>query len=401
MWRVGDALRKAGHSVTVVSTQRPSSEMNCHDFLQAEVARTVYAWPFSLWRGLVGLLVSRGKIRGIHYVLGLKEGGVREKLKVLAMIPIAAVLAHKLRKRGIEHLIVHSCANAAHLVNLVYLMGGPTFSLRLGGDLEVYGLNHNAKFSHALFTIPASLNNKDQILERGFISPQRILPTWLGVDTDKFKPVPKGSKRADQSISLLTIARLNPAKGHEYALRAMASAVKEGFDLTYTIAGSGPHKEALQGIIGELGLESRVDLVGQVDESEAIEYLQRADVFILPSIGLGEASPVSLIEAMSCGLPSISSIIGGTPQIITHDYDGLLVPQKDIEALSKALLSLYQSDDLRLRLGRNARKSAEDFFSCRDVAASIVHSYEELIANPQVDIRTFSPLHKKTLITQK
>ena len=87
-----------------------------------------------------------------------------------------------------------------------------------------------------------------------------------------------------------------------------------------------------------------------------------AAVVLLTSIGQGEAAPVAVMEAMSCGLPCIVSIIGGTADMIRDGEDGLLVPQEDVEAIAAALRKLVTDPDLRRAMGQAARTSAEEKF---------------------------------------
>jgi glycosyltransferase involved in cell wall biosynthesis len=100
-------------------------------------------------------------------------------------------------------------------------------------------------------------------------------------------------------------------------------------------------------------------LLGWIDSDKRNELLLKADLFILPSYN--EALPMALLEAMAWGLPVIVTPVGGIPEVVTADENGLLVTPGDIQQLSSAMQSLITNEDLRLRLGDAARASAIEF----------------------------------------
>src|SRR5258708_27899919 len=116
---------------------------------------------------------------------------------------------------------------------------------------------------------------------------------------------------------MATMACLNPAKRHTDALASVHRAHKSGLKIHYTIEGEGPHKDIILAKIRELDLEKHVSLSGSLSESEVYKLLSEVDAFLLPSTGLGEAWPVSIMEAMGAGLPVVASVIGATPKMST------------------------------------------------------------------------------------
>ena len=105
-------------------------------------------------------------------------------------------------------------------------------------------------------------------------------------------------------------------------MAAICIAVRAGLNLHYTIAGDGPFLEAIRSPIKTLKLGEHVTLTGTLSESEVCQLLSKADTFLLPSIGLGEAWTVSVMEAMAAGLPVVASAIGATPEMITPKDEG-------------------------------------------------------------------------------
>ena len=172
-------------------------------------------------------------------------------------------------------------------------------------------------------------------------------------------------------LHLVTVARLNAAKGHIHAIAAVHRARQAGVEIRYSIAGEGPHRQAIASRIRELKLDDHVTLTGTLSEAEVFQLLSKADAFVLSSTGLGEAWPVSIMEAMGAGLPVISSAIGATPEMITPDEDGFLIPQNDEDALFEKIMLLARDLDVRRQIGEAARRTASRRFDVAVTAAAL------------------------------
>jgi colanic acid/amylovoran biosynthesis glycosyltransferase len=169
----------------------------------------------------------------------------------------------------------------------------------------------------------------------------------------------------------VTVARLNPAKGHVHALAAIRVVIQAGLNMHYTIAGDGPFREVILSQIKRLDLGEHVTLTGTLSETEVCQLLSKADTFLLPSVGLGEAWPVSVMEAMAAGLPVVASSIGATPEMITPNQDGFLVGQGDEPGLAEKIKVLALDVNMRRSIGEAARKTAERRFDVALTASAL------------------------------
>jgi glycosyltransferase involved in cell wall biosynthesis len=322
-----------------------------------------------------GFFYSMLKIyRIVGYVAGLSESSLIERIKIAGMVFCSLDFVAFARRSKLEHVHVHSCAQAAHIVAMAYLLGGPPYSLHLHGDLAVYGKDHASKMQCATFVAAAARPMEREIVDVVGLSEHRVCTCWMGVETDLM--VPPSHKEPSISFNITTVARLNRAKGHENVLRAMALLVREGLDIRYAIVGTGPYESSLKRIVLELGLLDRVEFTGTLGEDEVKAVLHRSDAFVLASVGLGEASPVAVMEAMSIGLPVICSLIGGTAQMITDGVDGFLVEKHDIDGIASRLRLLVSSQELRKRLGIAARLRAVNTFDVSRTAAKLLKQIE-------------------------
>ncbi|MGD9130305.1 MAG: glycosyltransferase [Candidatus Bathyarchaeota archaeon] len=154
---------------------------------------------------------------------------------------------------------------------------------------------------------------------------------------------------------VISVAALEQVKALPYLIRAM----KRLNDNKLAIIGDGPERENLEALSLNLGLNSRVFFLGQVDHSMVWDFLQRAKVFVLPSVS--EGTPRAIIEAMACGLPIVATKVGGVPEVITNDVNGFLVPPQDEDALAEAIENLLKDANLRKRISNENREKAKKY----------------------------------------
>jgi colanic acid/amylovoran biosynthesis glycosyltransferase len=371
-WREIQGLRLLDIDVVTISTRRPSAGACRHDFAVQATREALYLFPPDWVTDTLYLLMQPlGMIRALRYVFGLTESSWTERLLASALLLPAARLCRLTRSKSVSHLHVHSFANSAHVAALSKLLGGSPFSLALHGDLEVYGKDHASKVRFASFIRCVTLPLKQQLLDRKILPPSKIHMLWMGVDTKHFIPRDR-LVQAEDSFRLLTVARLHVNKGHRFALLAVQRLKAQGADVRYTIVGDGPAHEDIAREVEALDLTDVVDMVGTKSEVDVLHLLQSSDALLLTSVGMGEAAPVAVMEAMACGLPVVCSIIGGTGDMITHGHDGFLVPQEDVEAIAACVRQLIDDPELALRMGNAARARALQRFDSYLLAQELI-----------------------------
>lgn len=312
-----------------------------------------------------------GVIRALRYVFGLEESSWTQRLLAMLLLLPAARLSRLTRKKRFCHLHVHSFANSAHVAALAKQLGGCDFSLALHGDLEVYGKDHASKVKFASFIRCVTFPLKQQLLDLAIISPAKIHLLWMGVDTKSFTIKDQPIHRIEGPFRLLTVARLHLNKGHRFALQAVRRLKSDGVDVRYTIVGDGPAQESIANEVKSLALSDVVDLVGTKSEADVLRLLQSSDALLLTSVGMGEAAPVAVMEAMACALPVICSIIGGTRDMINHGHDGFLVPQGDVDAITNCIRQLIDDPAFTLRVGNAGRARALQSFDSHVLAQTL------------------------------
>lgn len=163
------------------------------------------------------------------------------------------------------------------------------------------------------------------------------------------------------------VAALNRKKAHDTLLRAFAR-VPEPVRLI--LVGDGPLRAEIEGLIAQLGLGKRVELLGSQPSTVVAKLQKGALCAVLAS--RDEPFGIAAVEAMAVGTPVIASNVGGLREIVVDEESGLVVPVDDDAALGAALIRLTGDADLRQRLGRNGAERAESLFDLTDWASAYV-----------------------------
>jgi len=179
---------------------------------------------------------------------------------------------------------------------------------------------------------------------------------------------------APSDFVLLTVGRLEKAKGHHLALRVTAHALSQGFPAVLLIAGGGPDEGWLRQQARALGIAGSVRWLGRVPHEEMPDVYTAADVALMLSIHT-EAFPYAVVEALTCGRPVVGSRVGGVPSAIANGQDGFLVAPGDVTAASEHAEALARDAALRARVGQAARENALRRFSLEQMVSATEHVF--------------------------
>jgi colanic acid/amylovoran biosynthesis glycosyltransferase len=181
------------------------------------------------------------------------------------------------------------------------------------------------------------------------------------------------------------VANLIPCKGHETLLRAFAQTLPHLPKCKLHLLGDGPLRGTLESLANDLVLGDSIQFHGHIPNEQTIELLRaNADVVILASQrdehGSEEGLPISLQEAAGLGIPSIGTICGGIPEVISDGKTGYVVPQCDSTALSNAMVKLGTSTGLRSEFGETAFELARKLFDLDRFYKNIAEVYTSVLA---------------------
>ena len=165
-----------------------------------------------------------------------------------------------------------------------------------------------------------------------------------------------GSVSAAGKSYIVSAGRLVPWKGFDVLIEIIKELPEE---IKLKIIGSGPDRKKLEFKIKNLGLSERIDLVGQLPHQEFLQCLAGAEIFVLNTAYEGLSHVI--LEAMACGIPVITTDIGGNPEVIKSGYNGILVEYNNKEQFKKAISELHNNPDLRKLFIENSYKELEKF----------------------------------------
>ncbi|MDN3473543.1 glycosyltransferase family 4 protein [Pseudoalteromonas sp. APC 3355] len=191
-----------------------------------------------------------------------------------------------------------------------------------------------------------------------------------------FNPVPeiKLNKVQHDTCNFTFMGELSQRKGIKDLLNAFALSPCDNARLL--IAGNGNIQE-IHDLCSTLKIADKVEVLGWIDKEQKLELLSRTDVVVLPSYA--EGLPMSILEAMSVGLPVITTPVGAVEDAITHNVHGLLVQPGNIEQISDALNELTHNIDKRIQFGKAAKGKFLECFKDDVVAKSLSNYYQKLI----------------------
>jgi glycosyltransferase involved in cell wall biosynthesis len=181
---------------------------------------------------------------------------------------------------------------------------------------------------------------------------------------------------SSDDLLFVCVARFYPQKNHKTLLEAFSSGPAANPRAKLLLAGDGYLRDEVEAQVRRLGLSEKVFLLGR--REDVPELLAACDAFVLAS--LWEGNPLSVMEAMAAGLPCVVTAVGGVPELVAHERQGLVVAPGDAAAFSGAWLRLANDTSLRGEMGIAAAKRAQAEFDHRNMVEAYESLYNELVS---------------------
>ena len=362
-------LRARGIGIETVSINPPDRSL--HSLPEEEAAEaqtTLYlkdGRPFAAALRLVATILMHPvvSLRGLAAVAGMSRLTLRERAYWLLYLAEAMLLGRWLKQRNLNHVHVHFGGAVAAVGMLTSAAWHIPYSLTIHGPEELLNMDSyhlREKVAQASFVycvsdfcrsqlyqfVPASQWSKLHVIRLG-VDPVMLTPqsrtTISGVN-------PAGKR----TLELVCVGRLVPEKGHHILLEALRLLRERKIPIRLTMVGAGSERSSLEAFVSRHGLADAVVFTSALSHTHTLTHLRRADIFALASFA--EGIPVALMEAMSLGIPCVSSSIAGIPELIRTGVDGLLVPPANPQALADAIELLATDPALRKSLGHSGRQ---------------------------------------------
>ncbi|MHA7881234.1 MAG: glycosyltransferase [Saccharospirillum sp.] len=224
--------------------------------------------------------------------------------------------------------------------------------------------------------VAISKATRDALVEYEYLPRKRIDVIYNGiqgvtVNAQKQSALRQALGLREEDIIIGTVARLDAVKNQALMLRATRELRDAGFPVKLLLVGDGPERQALEVDTALLSLEDAVIFTGF--QTEPGDYLSLMDVFLLPSFT--EGTSMTLLEAMSLGIPTVATRVGGTPEIVQDQQTGLLISSDDLAAFTQAITALLTDKTLYQAMSAAAKHRFETTFTAQAMAQQYQQKY--------------------------
>ncbi|HYR58922.1 MAG TPA: glycosyltransferase [Chthoniobacteraceae bacterium] len=295
------------------------------------------------------------------------------------------VLIKLLRRRPADLMHVYFGHTGVHLLPFIQEWDRPAVVSFHGMDIQARPQQegYDEQMRELLRAVPLVLARSKSLfsaLEKWGCPREKLRLNRTGIPLDQYsfvqRPLP-----ADGSWRFVQACRLIEKKGLLTALRAFAKFHATHPRSRFVIAGTGPMREKLAVLAAELRVFEAVDLRGFLSQAQLAELYAESHIFLHPSEmppdQNQEGVPNSMLEAMATGLPVVATTHGGIPEAVAHERTGLLVPERDHEALAAALETITADSERLYILGQAAARAVREEFEQGRAIEKLEEIYDE------------------------
>ncbi|GAA5142117.1 glycosyltransferase [Thalassotalea piscium] len=397
------ALIDAGANVTIIALNKPESRKHHADVSQYQlISKTVYLLNEPSGKvnklcyrikNILWAVVNKAKRSLILQSIN-KEYGKQGKSLLLA-----SILAKVEQPLEFDAIVCHFGYNGilANKLRQLGALNGNIVTVFHGYEvsaikaLALYKAEYQKLFKQTELMLPISNLWREKLIELG-CAKEKVKVHRMGVNLANFPFVQKTNanntdylcntqKNSHRAFKVFTVARFSEKKGIIYAINAMALLPKS-LNIQYVLAGYGELEHEIKQQINQLNLSDNIVLLGKLDQKQVLAQMHDCDIFLQPSVtarnGDMEGVPVAIMEAMAVGLPVISTVHSGIPELIIDGESGLLSPEKSAESLRDNIMKLYENSELRVAIVNNARKQIEQLADVNTLSVKLISLLEKL-----------------------
>jgi hypothetical protein len=298
-------------------------------------------------------------------------------------VALASEMVRTSKQEGLDIINVHYSVPHATSAYLNREITGVPYVVTLhGSDVTIVGSdpsyqpvnNHSVEKADAVTAVSEFLRREAR--ERlGIERDVKVIPNF--VDPDVFYPAECDvlARGSDDEVVITHVSNFRPVKRVQDLVYAMKLVVKAAPNARLLLVGDGPDRGPVERLVDQLGLRRNVTLTGF--RSDVPNLMRCSDIAVLSSES--ESAPLTLLEAMSSGLPMVATSVGGIPEIVESGVDGVIVPPKHPEVLAEAIIPLVRDPELRKRIGQNAREKILRSYTSEKVVNAYLDTYRSVM----------------------
>ena len=352
-----------GHEVDIYARRNPGEGLAQPDVMQYRLLERTHYFEIPEARGarltralgtFLGAL-PRHPVAMLRAVNPLRYRGLYRLLNnVMFVAPFLG--------RQYDSILCYWGGNGVDFIVLKELWPGTRFVTRFGGDDYAIGDEQGPEALAELrergdaFIVQTDYYGRATLRRYGFADPKIITYRHvIGVGAIPFQE----RRRSDDTLRLLTVARLVEKKGLDVGIRAVAAfqARNPRLRVEYRIIGDGQLADDLTRLVKGLGAEGSIFLLGAMASPDVFRWLAESHIFLLPS--LMEQAGYVLLEAQATGIPVVATRVGGVPEMVREGRSALLIPAGDEAAIVGALQELVDHSERWPAMGREGREHVE------------------------------------------
>lgn len=371
-------LVRLGHHVSVI-TARLSEEIPAHEIIEGIHVHRIINKQYSPIHRLpfIGkyMRTYRQLVYSFRVARFLQKMQRKNKVDVVEFAEVEAegFIYLLSKKRG---LVVVRCHTPTFILSQYAFRAEVSYHTDATGWLEKYCIRHADR-------VTAPSRDMQDVVRRlcSKISfPMEVIPN--GLRPEEFA-ADNSSRSSSKNCRVLFVGRLDRLKGIDILKQAIAVIYKKNPDIYFTFIGGDNKgstqrwKEALNIYFESQMINPRVEILGGVDQKTLVEWYQKSDIAVAPSL-LYESFSYTCAQAMAAGLPIVASRIGGIPETVDDGINGILVQPGDEWQLAHAILRLADDPELRLRMGQAGKQKANQVFHVSQTAKAFVKMVESL-----------------------
>lgn len=349
---IASELKKAGHDIYIIT----GAKENIHDAIE---------------QNEIQLINSKNLIRNLNIISDIKA--VIEIRKLLKKIGPDIIATHS-SKAG----IVGRIAGWSLRIPTIFTAHGWSYTDGVPQKKQrIYIFFEKVMGRISDGVIAVSEYDKQLALKHKVLSESKISTIHNGVyDIERIK-IPINS---DREPNIIMVARFAPPKRQLQLLKALNQL--RHIEWKVSFAGDGPQLQEVRDFVTSVGLGDRVSFLG--NREDITDILQKSDLFALLSDW--EGLPLSILEAMRCGLPIIASDVGGVKEAVIQSENGYIIPKNDFNELLNKLSLMLMNSSLRLKMGENGRRLYRENFTFEKMYSETLTYYEKTIHMKQVNV---------------
>lgn len=364
-------LQKKGLEIKIFAVQQgPKMEEKLREINgRAVYGKSIFS-IYSLQAHLYLFTSFREKyFQGLKEIFSFSNESFSTILKKIKNFTISAQFLFNLKKDEISHLHAHFISLPGSIAFWMSQISSIPFSCSAHAhDIYTSGKSElNRKIDAAKFIITCTSYNKKYLDAMvGRRSRDKIIHIYHGIDLNQW-PQRKRVGIVGNEIHILTIGRLVEKKGIIFLLDAVKLLRERGCKVKASVIGDGPLMTDFVKYIRKYNLSEIVHFFGALAQNSVKEIYQMSDIFVLPSVvtssGDRDGLPNVLLEALTVGVPVISTAVSAISELIIDGRSGILVPEKDPEAIVNAVLKLQNDPEFYRYLSESGRKKVEREFA--------------------------------------